>query len=167
MFSAVFLGLAKDFKVVETEPGVFCNSQYLEKHGITQEAIHEFCEKVYHFIENGKCFSIRSLRAAGFDLPWQEEGWGDWFYGSLLAADYESFNSQKYGSGHLLRKRQMQRKLSMADLIGEIVNGSYELLTTSEISGIIEDTYGIEFSPFKVKEIVESNDDTFCEKVLY
>ena len=167
MFSAVWLGLARDFKVVETEPGVFCNIKYLEKHGITQEAIHEFCEKVYHFIENGKCFSIRSLRAAGFDLPWQEEGWGDWFYGSLLAADYESFNSQKYGSGHLLRKRQMQRKLSMADLVEEIVNGSENLLTTSEISGIIEDTYGIEFSPFKVKEIVESNDDTFCEKVLY
>lgn len=167
MFSAAWLGLAKDFKVVETEPGVFCNSRYLEKHGITQEAIHEFCEKVYHFIENGKCFSIRSLRAAGFDLPWQEEGWGDWFYGSLLAADYESFNSQKYGSGHLLRKRQMQRKLSMADLVEEIVNGSENLLTTSEISGIIEDTYGIEFPPFKVKEIVESNDDTFCEKVLY
>ena len=167
MFSAVWLGLARDFKVVEIEPGVFLNSQYLEKHGITQEAIHEFCESVYHFMENGKCFSIKSLRAAGFNLPWQEEGWGDWFYGSLLAADYEKFNSQKYASGHLLRKRQMQKKLSMADLVEEIVNGSEELLTTSEISGIIEDTYGIEFSPFKVKEIVESNDDTFCEKVLY
>lgn len=167
MFSAVWLGLARDFKVVEIEPGVFLNSQYLEKHGITQEAIHEFCENVYHFMENGKCFSIKSLQAAGFVLPWQEEGWGDWFYGSLLAADYESFNSQKYGSGHLLRKRQMQRKLSMVDLVEEIVNGSENLLTTSEISGIIEDTYGIEFSPFKVKEIVEANDDTFCEKVLY
>ena len=167
MFSAVWLGLARDFKVVEIEPGVFLNSQYLEKHGITQEAIHEFCENVYHFMENGKCFSIKSLQAAGFVLPWQEEGWGDWFYGSLLAADYEKFNSQKYASGHLLRKRQMQRKLSMADLVEEIVNGSEDLLTTSEISGIIEDTYGIEFSPFKVKEIVESNDDTFCEKVLY
>lgn len=167
MFSAVWLGLARDFKVVEIEPGVFLNSQYLEKHGITQEAIHEFCESVYHFMENGKCFSIKSLRAAGFNLSWQEEGWGDWFYGSLLAADYEKFNSQKYASGHLLRKRQMQRKLSMADLVEEIVNGSENLLTTSEISGIIEDTYGIEFSPFKVKEIVESNDDTFCEKVLY
>lgn len=167
MFSAVWLGLARDFKVVEIEPGVFLNSQYLEKHGITQEAIHEFCESVYHFMENGKCFSIKSLQAAGFNLPWQEEGWGDWFYSSLLAADYEKFNSQKYASGHLLRKRQMQKKLSMADLVEEIVNGSEELLTTSEISGIIEDTYGIEFSPFKVKEIVESNDDTFCEKVLY
>ena len=167
MFSAVWLGLARDFKVVEIEPGVFLNSQYLEKHGITQEAIHEFCENVYHFMDNGKCFSIKSLQAAGFVLPWQEEGWGDWFYGSLLAADYEKFNSQKYASGHLLRKRQMQRKLSMADLVEEIVNGSENLLTTSEISGIIEDTYGIEFSPFKVKEIVESNDDTFCEKVLY
>lgn len=167
MFSAVWLGLARDFKVVEIEPGVFLNSQYLEKHGITQEAIHEFCENVYHFMENGKCFSIKSLQAAGFVLPWQEEGWGDWFYGSLLAADYEKFNSQKYASEHLLRKRQMQRKLSMADLVEEIVNGSENLLTTSEISGIIEDTYGIEFSPFKVKEIVESNDDTFCEKVLY
>lgn len=167
MFSAVWLGLARDFKVVEIEPGVFFNSRYLEKHGITQEAIHEFCENVYHFMENGKCFSIKSLQAAGFDLPWQEEGWGDWFYGSLLAADYEKFNSQKYASRHLLRKRQMQKKLSMADLVEEIVNGSEELLTTSEISGIIEDTYGIEFSPFKVKEIVESNDDTFCEKVLY
>lgn len=167
MFSAVWLGLARDFKVVEIEPGVFLNSQYLEKHGITQEAIHEFCENVYHFMENGKCFSIKSLQAAGFDLPWQEEGWGDWFYGSLLAADYEKFNSQKYASRHLLRKRQMQKKLSMADLVEEIVNGSEELLTTSEISGIIEDIYGIEFSPFKVKEIVESNDDTFCEKVLY
>lgn len=167
MFSAVWLGLARDFKVVEIEPGVFFNSRYLEKHGITQEAIHEFCENVYHFMENGKCFSIKSLQAAGFVLPWQEEGWGDWFYGSLLAADYEKFNSQKYASRHLLRKRQMQKKLSMADLVEEIVNGSEELLTTSEISGIIEDTYGIEFSPFKVKEIVESNDDTFCEKVLY
>lgn len=167
MFSAVWLGLARDFKVVEIEPGVFFNSQYLEKHGITQEAIHEFCENVYHFMENGKCFSIKSLQAAGFVLPWQEEGWGDWFYGSLLAADYEKFNSQKYASRHLLRKRQMQRKLSMADLVEEIVNGSDDLLTTSEISGIIEDTYGIEFSPFKVKEIVESNDDTFCDKVLY
>lgn len=167
MFSAVWLGLARDFKVVEIEPGVFLNSQYLEKHGITQEAIHEFCESVYHFMENGKCFSIKSLRAAGFNLPWQEAGWGDWFYGSLLAADYEKFNSQKYASRHLLRKRQMQRKLSMADLVEEIVNGSENLLTTSEISGIIEDNYGIEFSPFKVKEIVESNDDTFCEKVLY
>lgn len=167
MFSAVWLGLARDFKVVEIEPGVFFNSQYLEKHGITQEAIHEFCENVYQFMGNGKCFSIKSLQAAGFVLPWQEEGWGDWFYGSLLAADYEKFNSQKYAAGHLLRKRQMQRKLSMADLVEEIVNGSEKLLTTSEISGIIEDTYGIEFSPFKVKEIVESNDDTFCEKVLY
>lgn len=167
MFSAVWLGLARDFKVVEIEPGVFLNSQYLEKHGITQETIHEFCENVYCFMENGKCFSIKSLKAAGFALPWQEEGWGDWFYGSLLAADYEKFNSQKYASGHLLRKRQMQRKLSMTDLVEEIVNGSEGLLTTSEISGIIEDTYGIEFSPFKVKEIVESNDDTFCEKVLY
>ena len=55
----------------------------------------------------------------------------------------------------------------MVDLVEEIVNGSENLLTTSEISGIIEDTYGIEFSPFKVKEIVEANDDTFCEKVLY
>ena len=84
-----------------------------------------------------------------------------------MSADYECFYSQKHGSGHLLRKRQMQRKLSMADLVEEIVNGAENLLTTSEISGIIEDTYVIEFPPFKVKEIVESNDDTFCEKVLY
>ena len=167
MFSAAWLGFARDFKVVEVEPSVFCNSRYLEKHGITQEVIHEFCENVYHFVGNGKCFSIKSLQAQGFDLPWQDAGWSDWFYGSLLAADYDHFNSQKFSSEHLLRKRQMQRKLSMADLVEEIVNGSENLLTTSEISGIIEDTYGIEFSPFKVKEIVESNDDTFCEKVLY
>lgn len=167
MFSAAWLSLAREFKVVETDPGIFCNRQYLEKQGITNDAIHEFCQDVYHFMADGKCFSIPFLQAQGFELPWQDAGWSDWFYGSLLAADYDHFNSQKFGSGHLLRKRQMQRKLSMADLVEEIVNGSEGLLTTSEISGIIEDTYGIEFSPFKVKEIVESNDDTFCEKVLY
>lgn len=158
--------LQENYQIAEVEPGVFYHIRLLNEKGITRESIADFCNEVYEFAEDKKCFTIHSLRRRGFMLPWADERWGDWFYASLLSADKERFNCQRAGRTKLLRRRKMQRKLSFMDLLEEITDDASYMLTIDEIRQILYIKYGLDISSTKIKDMAQS-DDMFEDRILY
>lgn len=158
--------LQEKYEIVETEPGVFYHSRLLREKGITREAMTDFCNQVYDFASDEKCFTIHSLRRKGFVFPWADGRWSDWFYASLLSADKERFNCQRAGKTKILRRRKMQRKLSFMDLLEEITDDAAYMLTIDEIRQILHIKYGLDINSTKIKEVAQS-DDMFEDRILY
>ncbi len=158
--------LQEEYRIVEVEPQVFYNIRYLNELGITKAGILAFCKEVYDFVSDGKCFTIHSLKRRGFTLPWAEGDWTDWFYAALLSSDKEHFNSQRLGSMKLLRRRKMERKLTLADLLEEVTEEAAYMLTVEEICQMLKFRYGLEVARSKIREIAES-DDLFADRILY
>ena len=98
MFSQKLMELKKKLQVVEFEPNQIINIRKLEQFGVTQEAIFEFCDAVYNFVEDNTYFSIRSLKRDGFESELYGLGFSDWFYANLLISDERFSFSQMYGN---------------------------------------------------------------------
>ena len=60
----------------------------------------------------------------------------------------------------------MERKLTLSDLLEEITDEASYMLTPEEICQMLKFKYGIETTPFKIREIAQS-DDMFDERILY
>lgn len=166
MYYIVRQKFQEEYRMVEVEPGVFYNIRYLNALGVTEEDISNFCKEVYEFVSDRKCFTIQSLKQRGFVLPWADGSWSDWLYAALLSADKEHFNSQRLGSTKILRRRKMERKLTLSDLLEEITDEASYMLTPEEICQMLKFKYGIETTPFKIREIAQS-DDMFDDRILY
>lgn len=83
--------------MVEFEPNKLIQFSKLEKAGVTQEKIREYCDNIYETVADGVYFSIQSLRQDGFEHELFELGFSDWFYASLLMSDNRFAVAQMYG----------------------------------------------------------------------
>lgn len=83
--------------MVEFEPNKLIQFSKLEKAGVTQEKIREYCDNIYETVADGVYFSIQSLRQDGFEHELFELGFFDWFYASLLMSDNRFAVAQMYG----------------------------------------------------------------------
>lgn len=87
MFGQKLTELKHSLQVIEFEPNRIINFRRLEHSGISRDMIHDFCNAVYDFIEDGTYFSAQSIRQDGFYSELYELGFSDWFYANLLLSD--------------------------------------------------------------------------------
>lgn len=97
-FSTTLNEMKRNLDIIEFEPNVVISFSKLEKNGITIEAVEEYCDAVYEFIEDNTYFSARSLRLSGFDSDLYELGFNDWFYANLLISDERFSYGNVFGS---------------------------------------------------------------------
>ena len=154
MFSQVFWELKRNYEIIEFAPNQIISIHRLERGGITKEDLKEFCDQVYETAEEGKCFSAKSLREAGFYSDLYELGFSDWFYGGILAADprfaygkvFSSIILSK-GLGEItiksfLRERiRAHRSIDVYDLMSEL-EGSFgcEKLEKNKVTYAVQGT---------------------------
>lgn len=81
------LDLKKELEVIEFQPDQLIHIRKLEASGITKDMLYEFCDAVYDYVKDDKCFSIRSIRQDGFTHELFDSGLDDWFFGSVLLSD--------------------------------------------------------------------------------
>lgn len=87
MFGQKLTELKHSLQIIEFEPNQIINFRRLERSGISRDMIHDFCNAVYDFVEDGSYFSAQSLRQDGFQSELYELGFSDWFYANLLLSD--------------------------------------------------------------------------------
>ena len=144
-YQGVLLDLRKNLQIIEYEPDQYINFRKLERGGLTKDMIREFCDAVYEAAEDGKFFTIYSLRQKGFENELFDFGFGDLFYGSLLLSD-ERFSFKKLWGTMILRKDK--EEISAKNFLVEIIMRErkidlydLETLLCEEYGCITVDTY--------------------------
>ena len=156
-YSGIRIRLQEEYKIVEVEPGLFYSIRHLNKMGLTRDDLLSFCKTVERFVNDDKCFTVKSLRGRGFVFPWSEYRLSDWFYSALLSSYKKAFESRRFGKSKLLRRRKGKDIVTLTDLLEEITEKVHYVLTTGEICQILRNEYGIEFNPWKIKELMQDN----------
>ena len=102
-FSGTLVNMKNELEVLEFEPNQIITFRRLAAAGITKDDLHAFCDEVFDFTEDGRYFSVQSIRKAGFESDLFDLGFSDWFYASLLTSD-ERFSYSKAFSNIILFK---------------------------------------------------------------
>ena len=97
-FSGTLLNMKKEMEILEFEPNQIICFRKLEKAGISKDDLHAFCDEVDDFTEDGKYFSVHSIKKEGFESELFDLDFSDWFYSSLLAADERFAYSTMFGN---------------------------------------------------------------------
>ena len=126
-FYITLMNLKKNLEIIEYEPNQVIHIRRLEQAGITKDAIRQFCEEAYDFIEDGTYFTAKSLREAGFQSELYDYGFSDWFYGNLLISD-ERFSFSRMFNSLVLYKGI--KRISICDLLENRIqyHGSVDVL---------------------------------------
>ena len=96
MFYQTLYALKRGRIVIEYEPNKLLHFRRLEQNGISRQDFAPFCEEVWNYAAEDVCFTIASLRKAGFYSKLFDLGFSDWFYANLLLTD------SRFGFGHFL-----------------------------------------------------------------
>ena len=130
--------LCTTYQLLEFEKDVYLNIKKLNKMGIYISNIRDYCTAIYNFVENGDCFSIKSLQAAGFTHPLEDLGMGDLFYESLLKHDAR-FLSHKMTNCYVFSTHY---KPSIAKIVFSIVK-QHSSISIYELQSILQKQYGV------------------------
>ncbi|MBR2716332.1 MAG: hypothetical protein IKD79_01160 [Oscillospiraceae bacterium] len=137
-FSATLKELERSLQVVEFEPNQLLRFDRLERAGVSRADIHAFCDSVFEETEEGRYFSVQSLRQSGFEAELFELGFSDWFYAGLLAADPRFSSGRIFGAIILYKGREnvMVRSFGAALIREHGSIDAYDLMTE------LTETYG-------------------------
>ena len=145
-FTAKIMELKRDLRMIEFEPNKLISIKRLEEAGVTKEVIQNYCNKVYDFVEDGKFFTIKSIRNDGFeDLHELEDlGFSDWFYGNLLLSDDRFSFSNFYGTFVFIKgKQDITSKAFIYDIIKD-----KEVIDRYDLLSELQDQYGCHVQDF-------------------
>lgn len=156
-FGTAVSALAASGQVLEVMPDIFWGRRKLEAAGVTTEGIQTFCQHVHNFVPADKLFTIYSLKQHGFTLPWEEAGFQEYFYNSLLAADKTDFQSLLCGGGRLFYHGTLGRPLAVGDLYAHIARSAQRKISIPEMRTMIAQRFGLQAAPEKIREFVRQN----------
>ena len=86
-YYCVYIALRQNYDIFLFDKNQAITMNRLSKLGITKEDIKKFCDNVVEFAEEGTCFTMHSLRKAGFVSELDDLGFDDYFYAGILAMD--------------------------------------------------------------------------------
>ena len=141
-FSGTLVNMKNEMDILEFEPNQIICFRKLEKAGISKDDLHAFCDEVYDFTEDGRYFSVQSIKKAGFESELFDLGFSDWFYSSLLSADDRFAYSTMFGNIILFKggERITIKSFEEALIKEHRVIDVYDLMTE------MEETYGCRIS---------------------
>ena len=146
--------LKKSRRIIEYDPEEYINLSRLERNGLTEDKIQDFCDKVYELVPDESYFTMESLRQEGFSTEIDMYGFSDWFHSNLLIGD-DRFSINKIYGNLLLYKGNKNitkqsfiydlvsryKSIDLYDLINELTQiYGFNIKRRSDILTIIRDT---------------------------
>ena len=159
-FQAEFAKLRISHTLIEFSPGMVCHIDYLNSLGVTEEDLKSYCDAVHAFVPADSFFTIFSLRRDGFQHPLDKLGFDDWFYASILQADYTRFRCRRVGNTKYLFHGQ-KNAISL-DFLKSVVPSPFQVSRKIWRRAILE-KYGIAITPsflFHRCETMNEEDET-------
>ena len=106
--------------------------------GIYLADIKAYCSEVYKFRDDGKCFSIKTLRDDGFYHKLDDLGMDDIFYENLLKYNNQFF-FYKMSNGYVF---STGKKPSVAIIVFEILK-DVRMISIYDLQDILRKQYGV------------------------
>lgn len=148
--------LRDEFELLEFSAKKYIKISKLEKFGITKEDVDEFVKKTIEFIPDNRIFTYTYLQNLGFYHEFEDLGFEEYFYSSIISRKKDEISSlKKYGS-ILLRKGN--RSISLLEII-EILISSKENLSI-DIYNLIENLeveYGLKINKSQILEQIKES----------
>lgn len=125
-FYGKLMELKRDLQIIEFCPNQLIHIRKLERSGISKKMLYEFCDAVYNFVNDDKCFSIKSIRQDGFGHELFECGLEDWFFSNVLLSDDRLSSATIYNNKIFCKsKREITTKAFEYELVKE--HGSVDI----------------------------------------
>lgn len=143
--------LRDDFELLEFSQKKYLKLSKLEKFEITKIYIEKFIQKVIDFIPDNRIFTYTYLQNLGFYHEFEELGFEEYFYSSILSRKKQEFSSLKKYGAILLRKGNLP--IGLLEIIEILISTKEELsLDIYEIINSLEKEYGIKISKSQILE---------------
>ncbi|MGL6167317.1 MAG: DNA-directed RNA polymerase subunit alpha C-terminal domain-containing protein [Fusobacteriaceae bacterium] len=148
--------LRDDFELLEFSSKKYIKISKLEKFGVTKEYIEEFIKKVIEFIPDNTIFTYTHLKNLGFYHEFEDLGFEEYFYSSILSRKKESFsNLRKYGS-ILLKKGNYS--ISLLEIIEVLILSKENLsMDIYNLIEILENEYGLKINKSQILEQIRDS----------
>lgn len=145
--------LKANYELIEFSPQQYINLRRLNTVGITKKDLRQFCKTVASRYEKGEYFTIKSLRQSGFTHEFDDLGFEDWFYSSILWEDKIHFSCQRMGGARLFC-RGMSRA-SFSDMLVRILE-KLQKIDVYDLLDLLDKTYGIKIRKDKLTAITSN-----------
>ena len=112
----------------------------------------------------GEYFTVASLRREGFAHPLDDLGFGEWFYGSLLAEDPERFTYRRMGGTRLFCRGR--ETIQLADFLRWLVEAEPSgRIDIYELQETLEQQYGISLPLHKLTSVIQ-NSELYYDSIM-
>ena len=165
MFSSKFVSLIKNRELFEFEPNKLISRKRLEEHGVTLEQLDKFCNDVYNFVPKENYFTIKSIVEQGFESElFDDLGFEEWFYASLLIGDERFSYGKFYGTIVLYNGHE---NITAKSFESSIIN-KYGSIDSYDLLNELDNVYGCKVrDKFKIiYKFMEDDSDVFYDKIL-
>lgn len=148
--------LRDDFELLEFNAKKYIKLSKLEKFKITKEYIEEFVQRVINFIPDNRIFTYTYLQNLGFYHEFEELGFEEYFYSSILSRKKQEFSTlKKYGT-IFLRKGNLP--IGLLEIIEILISTKEELsVDIYEIINSLESEYGIKVNKSQILEQIKES----------
>ncbi|WP_339802885.1 DNA-directed RNA polymerase subunit alpha C-terminal domain-containing protein [Paenibacillus sp. FSL R5-0744] len=154
------------YEIFEYAPLKYVHFRRLNRAGVEKESILDYCHKAYQAVDS-QYFTVYSLQKKGFTHAFDELGFDEWFYASLLSEDKEHFTYRRMGKNKLFRRGS--ENVSLIDFLEWILYSSESLsLDVYELTEKLLSDYNIKFEWYKIVETIKGSAmyyDTITQKV--
>lgn len=140
-FNNFLSDLKRSWEVIEFEPNQLITRAHLEKSGVDESQLKQFCQEVYDFVQPNTYFSIQSIRQNGFYSDLFDLGFSNWFYSNILIAD-SRFSYGRVFNTFVFYKGDIE--ITIKAFICELVN-HYGSIDIYDLNNELENKYGCSF----------------------
>ena len=149
--------LKSEREIVEFEPQQYITLKRLQASGVSAADLEDYCAAVSAWVRPGAYFTVASLRQDSFTHSLDDLGFGDWFYGSLLAEDPARFSYRRMGGTRVFRRGRdgVQQADFLRWLLEAEERGRMDIYDLAEL---LEQRYGAVFQRHKLQEVIHSSD---------
>lgn len=144
IFMQTYTELLKKHVIFRFEKDQIITLRRLEKLGVTEDQICDYCESVQSFVDDETYFTINSLRQDGFSHGLDQLGFETFFYASLLGTD-DRFSMQQCFGGTILFNGKVFGQFSKTDFLLSQLR-EYESIDLDEFIEDINDRFGVRIS---------------------
>lgn len=144
------------YEILEFAPLKYVNIRRLIQAGIPKEGLYVYCRDVFNAVDEGKYFTVYSLRSRGFDHRLDDLGFDEWFYASLLSEDKEHFSYCRMGKNKLFKKGNGDVLLS--DFIESILYSQESLsMDIYDLVDYLREEYNIDLDFWRITETIKGS----------
>jgi hypothetical protein len=163
-FGNLISTMTSNLDILEIEPRKFITLDAFQRYyaPISKQEILDYAQSVQNFKNDGDYFTLYSLKQQGFDHPFFDLPFDDWFASSLLK-NTGTLRFSKFGSNILFGKRSAD--FTRLDFFTDLL-AAYKKIDVPTFCDLLESQYNIYQSRAKVLSVLKSSSCTLYYDAL-